>query len=995
MIRKAIEQPLQQRDTELESRIREYGGRLVQSRWNAGGWTRNRVDGFLSRLMEDKPFRIQALRFIDVLPALEDDEDLLRHLRDYFGKEDLKLALPLKWALGARALQGPLLAKAVRRAALMLSKRFIVGIDPLDAMRAVAELRRRGIGFSLDLLGEAVLGEAEAERYLRSYLRLIEETAPALEKWPGCEILDCVGGREGPRLYLSLKLTSLCSRIDPSDPKRSIRNIAARLRPLLRAARERHAFVCIDMEQYDYKGIVLESFKALLMEEEFRDWPDAGIALQAYLRETERDLQGLIDWVDARGAPVTVRLVRGAYWDYETIAAAQHGWPSPVWDAKEATDACYERCMELLMANSERIRPAIASHNLRSLAKAMALAERHGLSADRFEFQMLYGMADSLKARLTEMGYCLRLYIPFGEPIPGMAYLVRRLLENASGQSLLFSQVHREKDLERLLAAPEPASEAAPGEKGAGEAPKALPPFRNEPHYRFIGDFERRVFAAALDEAAARLGRVYPLIIDGREVETGRHFDSVNPARPGELIGRVAKAGREEADRAVEGAAKALEPWSGLEMAARAGVLLRAALLLRERRAAFAAREILEAGKTWREADANVTETIDFLEYYARQGLRLGRGRSVNVPGEMNFNGYRALGVGVILPPWNFPSAILMGMLSAAIVCGNTAILKPSSQTPVIAAHLVNLLREAGVPDGVVQYLPGSGGEVGEYLVGHPGIRFVAFTGSEAVGSRILRIAAQQPPSQPHIKRVVAEMGGKNAIMVDSDANPDEVIKGVVHSAFSYQGQKCSACSRLIIVGARHDAIVKRLADAASSLEIGMPDQPGVFMGPVIEKAAKERILDAIDAGRLEAELVLQRECSGLGDGYFVGPAIFVGVSPDSMLGQQEIFGPVLSVFEARTLDEAIEIANSTRYALTGGFYSRSPANIEKVKRRFEVGNLYINRGITGALVNRQAFGGFKMSGHGYKAGGPDYLLQFMNQTTWTENTLRHGFAPG
>ncbi|MEN8260713.1 MAG: bifunctional proline dehydrogenase/L-glutamate gamma-semialdehyde dehydrogenase, partial [Pseudomonadota bacterium] len=742
--------------------------------------------------------------------------------------------------------------------------------------------------------------------------------------------------------------------------------------------------------------IVLESFKSLLMEPGLRDWPDVGIAMQAYLRENQKDLEGLIEWVAARGAPITVRLVRGAYWDYETVIAKQHGWPVPVWERKPDTDAAYERCLRLLMMNHASVRPAVATHNLRSIALAMALADEYALSKDRFEFQMLFGMADDLKHALSSMDYCMRVYMPYGEPIPGMAYLVRRLLENASSQSFIFDAQPSGLDLERLLSPPETgdaAEEKAP-EGQHGEGPGGLPPFRNEPVLRFTASGERDGFSEAIEGVRSQLGETYPLIINGRAVENGSYIDSVNPACPTELVGRVAKAGLKEADRAVEGALASLAGWSETQPDQRAQLLLKAAALLRARRMEFAAWEIFEAGKTWREADANITETIDFLEYYARQALRMAQGRAVTVPGEVNFNGYRPCGVGVIIPPWNFPSAILMGMLCAAIVTGNTVILKPSSQTPVIAARLVDLLRQAGVPDGVVQFLPGPGGEVGDYLVRHPGVHFIAFTGSEEVGSRIIRLAAEGPEGQHHVKRVVAEMGGKNAIIVDTDADPDEVVKGVVQSAFGYQGQKCSACSRLIIVGEHHDEIVGRLVDAAKSIEIGMPENPGVFMGPVIEQSARQRILDAIAAGEIEAELALFRNCSEVGNGYFVGPAVFVGVPRDSMLAQKEIFGPLLAVMRAKSLEEAIEVANDSRYALTGGCYSRSPANIELVKRRLQVGNLYINRAITGALVERQAFGGFKRSGLGYKAGGPDYLLQFMNQSTWSENTLRHGFAP-
>jgi RHH-type proline utilization regulon transcriptional repressor/proline dehydrogenase/delta 1-pyrroline-5-carboxylate dehydrogenase len=335
----------------------------------------------------------------------------------------------------------------------------------------------------------------------------------------------------------------------------------------------------------------------------------------------------------------------------------------------------------------------------------------------------------------------------------------------------------------------------------------------------------------------------------------------------------------------------------------------------------------------------------------------------------------------------------MTGMLSAAIVTGNTAILKPASQTPVIAAKLMEVLREVGLPEGVVNFVPGPGPEVGEYLVKHPRIHFIAFTGSRAVGCRINVLASEVREGQDHLKRVIAELGGKNAIIVDSDADLDDAVVGTVASAFGYQGQKCSAASRVIVVGKNPDEFVRRLVEAARSVQIGMPDDPGSYLGPVIDERAFKNIHKAIEAGKGVAKLALETDVSHLGDGYFIGPTIFADVPPDSALGQEEIFGPVLAVMRARDFGEALRIANGTSYALTGGVYSRSPENLERARREFHVGNLYLNRKITGAIVGRQPFGGFKLSGVGSKAGGPDYLLQFLEPRTITENTIRRGFA--
>ncbi|MBI2370118.1 MAG: L-glutamate gamma-semialdehyde dehydrogenase, partial [Deltaproteobacteria bacterium] len=478
-------------------------------------------------------------------------------------------------------------------------------------------------------------------------------------------------------------------------------------------------------------------------------------------------------------------------------------------------------------------------------------------------------------------------------------------------------------------------------------------------------------------------------------VTTAGEITSVNPSRPDELIGRVGRAGPGEADQAVSAARAAQPEWAARPPQERAEVLFRAAELMRGRRAELAAWEVLEAGKPWREADADVAEAIDYLEYYGREMLRLGSSRLLDeAPGEVNEYLYRPRGVAVVIAPWNFPLAILSGMASAALVTGNAVILKPAEQTPVIAAQLHAILIEAGAPPGAVHYLPGTGEEVGAYLVTHPHVDLIAFTGSRAVGLAIAETAGRTRPGQRGLKKVIAEMGGKNAIIVDDDADLDDVVRGVAASAFGYAGQKCSACSRAIVLAPILETFLRRLTEATRSLTVGPAEAPGTFVGPLIDAEARERVLKYLATGLRESRLALEVDVGGLGEGYFVGPAIFTEVSAEATIAQEEIFGPVLSVMQAHEFEEALALANATPYALTGGIYSRSPAHIAAAKAAFEAGNLYINRKITGALVGRQPFGGFKMSGIGSKAGGPDYLLQFLEPRTITENTMRRGFAP-
>jgi RHH-type proline utilization regulon transcriptional repressor/proline dehydrogenase/delta 1-pyrroline-5-carboxylate dehydrogenase len=959
---------------DLEARIQAHGARLLahvdrEEKAAGGNW----LDVLVRRAIRDREFRVQALRFVDVLPTLQDDAVLVAHLKEYFADTALPWPAVSHWSLrhSDAPWAVPIAAPLVRATLRGLSRRFMGGRDSRQALATISRLQHKGMAYTLDLLGEAVLSEQEADRYQQACIELLQDLAQAARAGPG-----------GQHPHLSLKLSSLYSQIQAADPRGSVAAIAARLRPILAVAREADAAVTIDMEQYAFRHIVMQCFMTVLQEPEFRDWPDAGIAIQTYLKDARDDLQALLAWADRRATPVQVRIVRGAYWDYETVIARQHGWDAPVWEEKAQTDAGFETCLELLMSRPDSVSVAVASHNVRSLACAMALAESRGLAVENFEFQMLYGMADELKLALVGMGYRLRVYVPFGETLHGMAYLVRRLLENSSGQSILDSGL-AQPGLEKPRPAPIQTARYTPGG------------FPNQPVHRFVRQEERTAFAAALRAVRERLGEDYPLTIGGEPATGAGWITSSNPARPGEVIGRVARADRHLADQALAAAHEAAPHWRRLPAGERAAWLRKIAAALLRERDRFAAWQVLEAGKNWMEADADVCEAIDFLNYYAAQAERLAGPQVIEVSGEHNRCCYRPRGVGLVIAPWNFPLAILTGMLSATIVTGNTAIVKPSSLTPVIGAHFMRLLREVGLPPGVVNYLPGHGADVGEYLAASYRVNIIAFTGSREVGTRLLGIGAQLQPGQTHIKRVIAEMGGKNAIIVDADADLDDAVPGVLHSAFAYQGQKCSAASRVIVVGKLYAAFVKRLVEAAQSLTVGDPQQPGNFLGPVIDAAAYARIKKVIAAGRQRAQLLSGDAVRLPSTGYYIAPQIFTGVALQDPLAQEEIFGPVLAVLRADDFEEALMIANATAYALTGGVYSRYPAHLERAREAFQVGNLYLNRRITGALVSRQPFGGFKLSGAGSKAGGPDTLLQFMDPVCVTENTMRRGFAPG
>jgi RHH-type proline utilization regulon transcriptional repressor/proline dehydrogenase/delta 1-pyrroline-5-carboxylate dehydrogenase len=960
-------------------------------------WWDNRLMAFT---MRDEAVKVQLFRLVDTLPALATDQTVTRHLREYLETVNTRLPAVLRRAVGwipNDGFAGGIVAGAARFNATRLARRFIAGTTVEETLATILDLRKQGLGFTIDLLGEAVLSESEAVNYQQQYLQFIEGITKKAAEWPVNELVDRGPFGAVPPVNVSVKLSSLFSQFDPIDPQATSRSVRERLRPILRLARSRGAFVNIDMEQYAYKDLTIRIFQEVFEEEEFRSWPDVGIAIQAYLKSCGDDLKSLANWAKCRGTPVWVRLVKGAYWDYETVVAAQQNWRSPVWEQKPETDASYERQTEFLIEHYDLLRPAIGSHNIRSIAYALALEEKYKLPPRAVEFQMLYGMADEIKATLAGMGRRVRVYTPFGQLLPGMAYLVRRLLENTSNQSFLRAGFLDHVPVEELLMNPTHLvkSDRLLASITKHDNSKLRRQFRNEPLSDFSREANRDAMERALQAVARHLGETVAPLINGRRVQTARTIDSLNPSHATQIVGCWGAATSEDATRAVEAARNAFPAWRDTPPEARAKLLFRTAEIIRRRRFELAAWEVYECGKQWRESDADVAEAIDFCEYYARQMLRLSQPQRRNVPGEENAYFYEPLGVAVIIAPWNFPLAILCGMTAAAVVTGNPAIMKPAEQSSVVASKLMEVFEEAGFPAGVVQYLPGIGEEIGPTLISHPDVAIIAFTGSRPVGLSINRAASETPPGQDHIKRVITEMGGKNATIVDDDADLDEAVHSVAAGAFGYSGQKCSACSRVIVLETIYDRFLERLIEVTKSLRIGPAEDPGAVIGPVIDADARNRILHTIETGRLEARLAYAGELGALvGEGFYIAPHIFADVPPNANIAQEEIFGPVLSVIRARDLDEAIQIANGTKYALTGGVHSRSPVNIERVRREFRVGNLYINRKITGALVDRQPFGGFKLSGTGPKAGGPDYLLHFVHARTITENTLRHGFAP-
>lgn len=945
-------------------------------------------DKLLAWAMSNPGLRVQLFRFIDCLPALRSKPEIARHLQEYLGDESVELPTALKGMLNFAnpdSMPGQVAATTVSTAVETLAHKYIAGENIQQTLKTIERLRKEKMAFTIDILGEAVITEAEAQSYLERYLDLMTQLAAASKNWKPVAQIDEADGEALPQVQVSVKLTAFYSQFDPLDAAGSAARVSDRIRTVLRKAKELGVSIHFDMEQYAYKDLIFSILKQVLQEEEFRSRTDVGVTVQAYLRDSERDTQDLIAWVKQRGYPLTVRLVKGAYWDQETIKAEQKHWQQPVFNDKAATDLNFEKITQLLLENHEYVYSAIGSHNVRSQAHAIAIAETLNVPRRRFEMQVLYGMGDKLAKALSDRGYRVRVYCPYGELLPGMAYLIRRLLENTANSSFLRQNLE-ERPIEELIAPPMVKNVEAL------HVTSLQKPFQPAADTDYAVVEAREMSQQAFQQVRQLFGKTYLPLVNGEYVSTEEIIDSVNPSNFSEVVGKVGLLSVEQAEQAMQAAKAAFPGWKNTPAKQRVSILRKAGDLMEQRRAELSAWIVLEVGKPVKEADAEVSEAIDFCRYYAVEMERLDAGYNYDVAGETNRYLYQPRGIAVVISPWNFPLAIATGMTVAALVAGNCTLLKPAETSSVIAAKLTEILVEAGFPKGVYQFVPGKGSKVGAHLVNHPDTHLIAFTGSREVGCRIYAEAAKVQSGQKHLKRVIAEMGGKNGMIVDESADLDQAVVGVVQSAFGYSGQKCSAASRVIVLDSVYDTFIHRLVEATRSLNIGATELPSTQVGPVIDGNAQARIREYIEQGRQEAKVAV--EIPSPDNGYFVNPTIFTEVPPTATIAQEEIFGPVVAVIRVKNFEEAIAVANGTDYALTGGLYSRTPSHIQMAQEQFEVGNLYINRTITGAIVARQPFGGFKMSGVGSKAGGPDYLLQFLEPRTVTENVQRQGFAP-
>ncbi|HET9800625.1 MAG TPA: proline dehydrogenase family protein, partial [Chthoniobacterales bacterium] len=708
--------------------------------------------GFYQRMMalsmRDEHFKVQLFRFVDVLASLHRGTDIVQHLDEYFADMRNGYAPLIRTGVRAARIVPFISGQLLRWNVSGMARQFIAGRNPEDVMKTLRKRRKQGIGFTVDLLGEAVVSEQEANEYAMRCLELLEHLGRECRGWS-----DPLGKNADlfPVVNLSVKISALYSQMNPADPADAIAHLAPKLRPILRRARDLGAFVNFDMESYAHKNSTLELFKTLFMESEFRDWPQVGIVIQAYLRDAEDDLRDLLKWGRERGTRFAVRLVKGAYWDFEKIKSRQNGWACPVFLQKPESDLNFEMITRILLENESIVTAAFGSHNVRSIAHAQALAEELGIDKSRFEFQLLYGMAGPVKRALVEMGYRVREYSPVGELLPGMAYLVRRLLENTSNEGFLrakfsenVSEAQLLRDPSELVSAQGPNGARHVEVSGNGASLDTLPgdTYENAPLVNFVYQQNQDRMREALAHVKTQLGQKYPLVIDGDRVWTESTIASINPSQPDEVVGHVAEAGIAEAERAVKAAREAFEKWSRTPFETRCRMLERAADIMHRRRYEISALEVYEVGKAWAEADGDIREAMDFCLFYAQQMRLIGRPRlTQHVLGEESYQHYWPRGVAMIIAPWNFPLAILTGMTTAALVTGNTVIMKPAEQSAVVGARLMEIFEEAGVPHGVLNYLPGKGSVMGAHLVDHKDVDLIAFTGSREVGLRIWQSA--------------------------------------------------------------------------------------------------------------------------------------------------------------------------------------------------------------------------------------------------------------
>ncbi len=970
------------------------------------------IDRLLSRLNEYKPslferisdfgltltaryalIRIHLLKFLAILPSLDHDlaghevkrillESLRRLAEDSREAKRTKRKGQLRGlpniyitmfslVRGISALMpAGLLASLVRTSVRFMAKRFIAGETIETASDAIGSLAKSKRDVTLDQLGELVVSEKEADHYKDEVLKLVRGFDLHVKK--GAKNLSGIN-----RAHVSIKVSALASDFKPEAFDYSYELVAPRLKEILLTAKECEVFINIDAEHYHYRDIVFKIWKKVLLDTpELHDFAATGIVIQAYLRDAFIHLKDVIELAKQRKLIMPVRLVKGAYWDAETVEAQAQGHNAPEFLNKEETDIHFRQIIWEIYKAHPHLQLCLASHNFADHAYAEVLRKKHFSTTPEIEHQCLHMTYEALSCAMAKLGWCVRNYVPIGSLIVGMAYLVRRIMENSSQVGVLTIMRSHKKQLSLISPIDIHLEKIEKGELVRDVVQEALTDkFCNVATVRHYLDCEREPLNHAI--ANIQLGIDFTnkfLCTDSKQV-------IVSSSDPTKIVGEIIFANANDADKAVEAtyAAYARGDWAQGSWHKRASILAKAANLMLSKRSELSALIVYEAGKTPAEALGDVDEAIDFLNFYAREE------RKVHRHAEMG-----SRGVVVAITPWNFPIAIPCGMITAPLVTGNTVILKSAEQTPLIAQALVNILHAAGVPEDVLIHLPGLGETVGDRLVKHAKVGTVVFTGSKNVGVMIYQNMAGKLVENPLTKQkylasAITEMGGKNATIVTENAELDETVAGILYSAFGHAGQKCSACSRVLVANAVKDRLIERLREAVSDLKVGQAFNWSTFVNPVITKEDQDRLKLQIKEAAQEAKdfggkVIIDRSDEEL-PGYCVGPAVFEvpyarALNSDSFAAK-ELFGPVIHIVGYDTREQALELFNSTQYALTGGIFSQSQDHIDFYTSRMECGNLYVNRGITGARVAIEPFGGFKLSGTGPKAGSRHYVPRF------------------
>lgn len=949
-----------------------------------------------------EPLRLHGLRFVAALPSLDHDTqgaEVTRLLRETLRRlrEDVQFAevqgdhggaLPW-WLAICVAVLAWLVSWAPARwtAAITrtlvrdVARTFIAGEDMQTARPALDALRATGRDATLDQLGELVVSEPEADVYSQRVLGLVGAAGSGQAERNGAGIA---------RGHVSVKVSALCSDYDPDDVDGTWRRVGPRLTAIMVLARQRGVFINLDAEHYAVRNLTLEMLKrALDGTPELRGWDGAGIVVQAYLRDAADHLRDVLEYAQQRGIRMPVRLVKGAYWDAETVEADAHDHPAPQFLFKPETDVMFQALCAEVLAHPSALQLCIGSHNLRDHCFGEAVRSLVYPGAPAIEHQALHMTYEGLSTAMARAGWCVRNYVPVGSLLVGMAYLVRRILENSSQVGVLTAARHG-VDLPRLLVPPlqqvAQASQAGllPTDPQLACGPAGhMPLFYNTAPMRLYHPEHRAALETAL---AAPLWQ--PRADPTRH---GPHLEVYSPSDQRLLVGSLQMHSADDVRAAVDRAVDFAPQWAAWPPGRRAVCLLRAAEILRCERPSWAALVIRESGKSRLEALGDVDEAIDFLQFYAREAHRLADLAPAARP----------RGVLAVIAPWNFPLAIPVGMASAALVAGNTVLLKSAEQTPLVVERFVLLLHRCGVPSAALQHLVGDGPGVGAPLVGDPRVDGVVFTGSAGVGSMLHRTMATRPRGG-HTALAITEMGGKNAIVVTGNADLDEAISGALRSAFGHAGQKCSAASRILVDRGICDAFCKRFAHAAADWTVGVAHLPGTRINPVVTAQDRDRLLR--DAELVVAEALAQggqvlvdrsRSAGGepdLADATVIGPVVVTlpaqaALRPESH-AQRELFGPIVHIIPYEGLEQAVQVWRAPAYALTGGIYAQSQDDVDFLTDAARVGNLYVNRSITGARVAVEPFGGFRMSGTGPKAGGRDYLGAMLRLPTVTDTPL-------